>query len=133
VANIANINFTPDPTIGPSTNVYFIRFTSDSAKDPSNPTFPAESFSAKFALDNMSGTFNATVQAQISGATTAPIPNPTPTPATNSSTTSHTSSTTTGTGTKSSSTTKPTSAASALSANSVGIVGGVAALFALVL
>jgi hypothetical protein len=26
----------------------FVRFTSDSAKDPTNPQFPAESFSAKF-------------------------------------------------------------------------------------
>jgi len=67
------IVFTPDPSIGPSTDEYFIRFQSLSLKDSTNPQYPALAFSAKFSMTGMSGTFNASVQAQIDGQSTAPI------------------------------------------------------------
>jgi len=73
VATTSSIQFTPNPSIGPNGNEYFIRIESLGFKDPKNPQFPALSFSAKFALDNMSGTFNQTVLAQIAGQSTAPL------------------------------------------------------------
>lgn len=76
VATTAAIQFTVDPTIGPNGNFYFVRFTSATAMDPNNSQFNAEAFSAKFALNGMSGTFNSTVQAEISGASSNPIPSP---------------------------------------------------------
>jgi hypothetical protein len=79
VLTTGSLNFTVDPTIGPNSNVYFIRFTSDTEHDPTNPTFFAESFSAKFTLDQMTGQFNTTEQAQISGATGTNAPTGVPT------------------------------------------------------
>jgi len=67
------IVFTPDPTIGPSTDEYFIRFQSLNLKDSTNPQYPALAFSAKFSMASMTGTFNASVQAEINGQSTAPI------------------------------------------------------------
>jgi len=86
VATTGSITFTPDPTIGPNDSVYFVRFTSDATKDPANPLFNVESFSAKFTLDNMSGQFNATVAAQIAGTSSAPISPPGPVPSSTPST-----------------------------------------------
>jgi len=77
VSTTASIQFTPDPTIGPNSNNYFIRFQSVSLKDPKSPQYPALAFSAKFTMDSMTGTFNSTVQAQIDGQSTAPIGGPT--------------------------------------------------------
>jgi len=76
VATTAAVQFTVDPSIGPDSNVYFVRFTSAAAKDPNNAAFPAEAFSAKFTLNGMKGTFNSTLQAQINGASSAPVPSP---------------------------------------------------------
>jgi len=73
VSKISTIQFTPDPTIGPNDDQYFIRFQSISLKDATNPQYPALAFSAKFTMSNMSGQFNASVQAQIDGQSTAPI------------------------------------------------------------
>jgi hypothetical protein len=73
VSTTQTIVFTPDPSIGPSTDEYFIRFQSLSLKDANNTQYPALAFSAKFTMAGMSGTFNATVQAQIDGQSTAPI------------------------------------------------------------
>jgi len=67
------IIFTVDPTIGPNSNEYFIRFESLSLKDATQPQFPALAFSAKFTLANMTGTFSAAVQDQINGQSTAPL------------------------------------------------------------
>ncbi|KAI0299344.1 hypothetical protein B0F90DRAFT_1727968 [Multifurca ochricompacta] len=67
VSQVNSVDFTPDATVGPNFNSYFIRFTSNSLKDASQPQFNAEAFSAKFTLTGMTGTFNATVQAQING------------------------------------------------------------------
>jgi len=71
VSKVSSQTWTPDATVGPNFDSYFIRFTSNSFQDPTQPQFMAEAFSAKFTLTGMTGTFNATVQAQISGAATA--------------------------------------------------------------
>ncbi|KAG1848786.1 hypothetical protein C8R48DRAFT_812963 [Suillus tomentosus] len=73
VSTSSSINFTPDGTIGPDSNEYFVRFTSINLKDATNSQFPAEAFSAKFTMTGMTGTFNSTVQAEINGQSTAPI------------------------------------------------------------
>ncbi|KXN89758.1 hypothetical protein AN958_05298 [Leucoagaricus sp. SymC.cos] len=80
VATTSSIQFTPDPSIGPNSNEYFVRIESLAAKDPKNPQFPAEAFSAKFTMDNMGGTFNSTVQALIAGQSTAPLAGQTTSP-----------------------------------------------------
>ncbi|KAH9986280.1 hypothetical protein BJV77DRAFT_1071037 [Russula vinacea] len=64
---VNTINWTPDATSGPNYNSYFIKFVSLSLKDANQTQFNAEAFSAKFTLTGMTGTFNATVQAEISG------------------------------------------------------------------
>lgn len=74
--NAANsFPFTVDPTIGPNGSEYFIRLQSLSAKDPNDPTgvLPLLAFSHVFTLSGMTGTFNASVQSQIDGQSTAPI------------------------------------------------------------
>ncbi|KAH9990205.1 hypothetical protein BJV74DRAFT_878072 [Russula compacta] len=71
VANVSEVAWTPDASAGPNFNSYFIRFTSNSLPDASNAQFPAEAFSAKFALTGMTGNFNASVQAEISGSGTS--------------------------------------------------------------
>ncbi|KAF5365259.1 hypothetical protein D9758_005396 [Tetrapyrgos nigripes] len=73
VATTASIQFTPDASIGPNGNDYFIRVESINLKDSASPQFPALAFSSRFTMSGMSGTFNATVQAQIDGQSTAPI------------------------------------------------------------
>jgi hypothetical protein len=73
VSTTQEIVFTPDASIGPSGGDYFIRFESLGLKDPADPKYPALAFSSKFALTAMTGSFNTSVQAQIDGASTAPI------------------------------------------------------------
>ncbi|KAG8216155.1 hypothetical protein J3R82DRAFT_8161 [Butyriboletus roseoflavus] len=73
VSAMSSISFTPDATIGPDSNEYFIRFTSLSYMNPSTPQYAEEAFSAKFTLTGMTGSFNSTVQAEINGQSTAPI------------------------------------------------------------
>jgi hypothetical protein len=73
VSTTSSIVFTPDGTIGPNSDEYFVRFTSLVLHDAANPQFPAEAFSAKFTMAGMTGTFNSTVQAEINGQSTAPI------------------------------------------------------------
>jgi len=73
VSTTQSVVFTPDATIGPNGNEYFIRFQSISLKDATQTQYPALAFSAKFTMAGMTGTFNATVQSQIDGQSTAPI------------------------------------------------------------
>jgi len=73
VSTNSSIAFTPDPTMGPNGNFYFIRFESLSLKDATQPQFPALAFSARFTLSGMTGTFSPEISAQIAGASTAPI------------------------------------------------------------
>jgi len=86
VSKISTIQFTPNPAIGPNGNNYFIRFESLNAKDPKQAQYPALAFSSKFSMNGMSGTFNASIQSQIDGQSTAPLAGPTGS-ATNGSTT----------------------------------------------
>ncbi|KAG8900975.1 hypothetical protein FRB99_005649 [Tulasnella sp. 403] len=71
VSQNAQIAYNANPQIGPAGTFYFIKFTSLTAKDPTNPAFPFTAYSAKFNVVG-TGTFNSTVQAQISGAAAAP-------------------------------------------------------------
>jgi hypothetical protein len=89
VSKISTQSWTPSASVGPNFNSYFIRFTSNNLSDPTQAQFKAEAFSAKFALTGMTGTFNATVQAEINGtvssttaAATTPTANTIATPAT---------------------------------------------------
>ncbi|KAI0088258.1 hypothetical protein BDY19DRAFT_949955 [Irpex rosettiformis] len=63
VATTSQINFQVPDGFGPSYTGYFVRFTSDSCVDKSTSlNFPCEAFSAKFAINNLSGSFNSTIQ-----------------------------------------------------------------------
>lgn len=73
VTNPLFLLFTPDPSIGPSATEYFIRFESNNLKDTANPSIPALAFSHVFAMSGMTGTFNASVQSEIDGQSTAPF------------------------------------------------------------
>ncbi|KAF9811161.1 hypothetical protein IEO21_06614 [Rhodonia placenta] len=68
VSSTKSIIFTPNPSAGESGTFYFVRFESTTAKDPNNTAYPAEAFSATFALSGMTGTFTAEEQSQINGA-----------------------------------------------------------------
>jgi len=73
VTNPLSLTFTPDATIGPNGAEYFIRFESLALKDATNQAIPALAFSHIFTLSGMTGTFNASVQSEIDGQSTAPI------------------------------------------------------------
>jgi len=75
VSTQASMDFTIHADIGPS-NVanYFIRVTSQNLKDAANNIYPAQAFSAMFAVSGATGTFNSTVQAQIAGVSSAALP-----------------------------------------------------------
>jgi len=120
VSTTSSIVFTPDATIGPSGDTYFIRFTSLGLKDATNSQYPAEAFSAKFTMTGMSGTFNSTVQAEIDGQSTAPIG-----PTSSSSGTGATASSVKTTATSSSHASSSSSTAKATSSSSTGAAGKV--------
>lgn len=80
VSTTGSVQFTPDPSIGPDSREYFIRFESLSLKDEAQPQFPALAFSAKFGLTGMAGEFTPAAQAQIEGQSTAPLAAPTSAP-----------------------------------------------------
>jgi len=121
VSTTASIVFTPDGTIGPDGSDYFIRFQSLSLKDATNAQYPAEAFSAKFTLTNMTGTFNSTVQAEINGQSTAPIGATASSSATGA--TSAKTSATTSHATSATSSAKATSTSSTGAAGKVGVAG----------
>jgi len=73
VSSTSSLVFTPDGTIGPNSDEYFVRVTSLTLMDPTQPQYYEEAFSAKFTLAGMTGSFNATLQAEIDGQSTAPI------------------------------------------------------------
>ncbi|KAI6035769.1 hypothetical protein EDC04DRAFT_2703836 [Pisolithus marmoratus] len=124
VSNVSSLTFTPDPTIGPNSNEYFIRVESLGLKDALQPQYPALAFSAKFTLTGMSGTFNSTLQAEIDGQSTAPIGGKTTSAA--SATAGAAAKTTTGTAattTKSAATGTATSTSSSNGADKHGVTG----------
>ncbi|KAK0469185.1 uncharacterized protein EV420DRAFT_1633610 [Desarmillaria tabescens] len=73
VATTSSLQFVPSANVGASSDQYFIRVDSNNLKDANNSQYPALSFSAKFTIDGMSGSFNSSVQAQIDGQSTAPF------------------------------------------------------------
>ncbi|KAF9238124.1 hypothetical protein BU15DRAFT_88527 [Melanogaster broomeanus] len=48
VSTTSSFEFTPDGTIGPNSSEYFVRVTSLTLMDPTQPQYPEEAFSAKF-------------------------------------------------------------------------------------
>jgi len=127
VSTVSTITFTPDPSIGPNDSNYFIRIESINGKDNVTST-PFEAFSAKFTLNSMTGTFPASVAAEIAGQSTAPLggqtssgtAGPTSTPSLTTSTASKTPTSTSST----SATAKASSGAMGLKAGWAGIVFG---------
>ncbi|EIM87499.1 uncharacterized protein STEHIDRAFT_78462 [Stereum hirsutum FP-91666 SS1] len=65
VSNATSIDFTPDASIGADSDAYFIRFQSISAMDDTS-AYHVQAFSSKFTMTGMTGTFNATVLAEMS-------------------------------------------------------------------
>lgn len=72
VSQTASLSYNPNPSIGESGNMWFIKFTALNYKDPANPQFPFTAFSAKVMLTGMTGTFNATIESELAGATVVP-------------------------------------------------------------
>jgi hypothetical protein len=144
VSTTSSIQFTPDPSIGPNSDEYFIRVESISLKDANQTQYPALAFSAKFTMDDMTGTFTPAVQSQIDGQTTAPLAGATTSSgsasATSTSAYTTTGAKTTSSGTPSKSATTPsstaksaTSGAQGHSAVSLAAVAAVAAFFGIAL
>ncbi|KAJ7045392.1 hypothetical protein C8F04DRAFT_1064638 [Mycena alexandri] len=73
VTNPMFLVFTPDASIGPNSDQYFIRFESLALKDAANPAIPALAFSHTFTMSAMTGVFDAEVLSEIAGQSTAPI------------------------------------------------------------
>ncbi|GBE83580.1 hypothetical protein BKA93DRAFT_771683 [Sparassis latifolia] len=125
VSSTTSIVFTPDPTIGPESNEYFIRFQSLSLLQ-NGTNYPEEAFSAKFALSGMSGQFDAAESSEISGQSTAPI-GPTTAASASSTAVAVTSSTPSATSSKASSASSGSHSASATAtsskSNGASIVG----------
>jgi len=111
VSKVSTISWTPDPSVGPNYDSYFIRITSVDLKDPNQTQFNAEAFSAKFSLSGMTGTFNSTIQAVISGAAASGAASTAPAA---SGSTTHPS----GTSASAASTVKPNTAASSAAGTS---------------
>ncbi|KAI5121910.1 hypothetical protein M0805_000239 [Coniferiporia weirii] len=136
VATTSAITFTVDPTIGPNSGVYFIRFESLTSTTGGAPT---EAFSAKFTLNNMSGTFSPAAQAQIDAASSSGSPAPSSGSSSSSasssaaSTTAKTSSTGTSSGSASTSSSSSAAGRNGVAAGALSAVGVVAALFSFAL
>jgi hypothetical protein len=125
VSTTKSIIFTPTASIGPNSADYFIKFESLTLKQ-NGSTFPEEAFSAKFTLSGMSGQFNASVQAEINGASSSSgasstSATTTSTSKSSSSTGSSTSKTSSGT-TSSASTTASSGAERLVAGSAVGAV-----------
>ncbi|OBZ66820.1 hypothetical protein A0H81_13319 [Grifola frondosa] len=130
VSTTSSIVFSPDPNMGENGAYYFIRFQSLSLKDASNSAYPAEAFSAKFALTGMTGTFNSTVSAQIaaaSGSTSASTSGSSSgASTTNAATTSNTASKTSSSSSKAASATTSAKAANGAISIAAGAFTGIA-------
>jgi len=130
VSTTSSVSFTVDPTVGPNGSNYFIRFSSTSLANPASTANPYLSFSAKFALAGMTGTFNQTVLNQIAATSTAASA-----PVTTAATTEHTTTTHVTTSAHSTSSTATHSGAgltagvSGVLVAGAAVVAGVAGLF----
>jgi hypothetical protein len=118
VSTVSQLSWTPDPTVGANFNAYFIRFTSVNLKDPNQTAINAneEAFSAKFTLTGMTGTFNSSIQAEISGSAASGAAQTAGATGGSATQPSHTSA-------AAASTVKPSSAASSAAASSSNGVG----------
>ncbi|KIJ64776.1 hypothetical protein HYDPIDRAFT_175306 [Hydnomerulius pinastri MD-312] len=132
VSSTSSLVFTPQGTIGPNSNEYFIRVQSNSLMDPAQPQYPELAFSAKFTMAGMTGTFNSSVQAEINGQSTAPIGAPSSASASAPSSMSMVAKTTAAPTTTTSSTGSPSPSANAAGRPGItglaGFVGAAAAL-----
>lgn len=70
VSKTSSISATIDPTVGQSGLYYFVRFTSLGLKDATNSAYYYEAFSAKFTINSMTGTFSASVLAELAANST---------------------------------------------------------------
>jgi len=127
-ASLGTVPFTPNAAAGANSKLYFIRFDAVNFTDPTTLK-PMLSFTAKFELQGMTGTFNATVQQQIDNISSS-------IGQTSGAPTSTTGASTTGTKSTSSTSTSTTKPSGAASANQVALplLGGALAalgLFAL--
>jgi hypothetical protein len=131
VANVSQLTFTPDATIGPNSKDYFIRFESINLKDSKNPQYPALAFSAKFELTGMKGTFSPAVQSQIDGASSLPVgPSSSVTPSSSTVSPSLSSSTPPkSSGSPSSTSPRPSSSSGSVQGNNSGALGLTAGKF----
>jgi len=120
VSTTSELKFTPDPSMGPNSGEYFIRFESLSFKDPTQPQYPALAFSAKFQLTGMTGTFSPDVQQQISAASSLPINSPS---STSSRISSSSSTPPKSSGTPSSTSSRPASSTGSTQGNTGGALG----------
>ena len=73
VSTTSSIQFTPNASIGPNGQEYFIRIQSLTLTDNTTNAYPEMAFSALFSMASMTGTFNSSVSAEIAGQSTAPI------------------------------------------------------------
>ncbi|GAA5963847.1 hypothetical protein JCM21900_004425 [Sporobolomyces salmonicolor] len=64
-SNTTEVKITVDASWGPDSDLYFMLLQSDSGVDSTG--IPLQSFSARFSLTKMTGTFSSAVLAQISG------------------------------------------------------------------
>jgi hypothetical protein len=123
VSTTSSVVFTVDPSVGPNSDQYFVRFTSTTLNQ-NGTSNPYLSFSAKFTLDNMRGTFNASVQAQISSASSSASSTAAP-----SGSTSRSSTSTSRSSTSTSSTGGAAKNTAGMFAAGVAVAAGVVALF----
>jgi len=87
VSKVQTIDFIPKADAGPNSDQYFIRFDSEGLK-ANGTNDPAQAFSHKFSLNNMTGSFNASVSSIIAGQSTAPFGSQTSSGSSSSSTSS---------------------------------------------
>jgi hypothetical protein len=123
-----SITFTPNPTIGPSGPLYFIRFESLTEPDPTNAAIPALAFSAKFTLTGMTGPPFTNLPTGTSGLGPGPSSTSTVVITTSNPSTATHSSTATAAAAK-----KGAATASAVVRSSSLVVAGAAALFGVLL
>jgi len=62
-----NVTYENNPKDGPNGTYYFLKFRALNYTSPTNPSQPYEAFSSRFTLSGMTGTFNASVMAEITG------------------------------------------------------------------
>ncbi|KAF8916682.1 hypothetical protein CPB85DRAFT_269475 [Mucidula mucida] len=92
VSTLSMFEFTVDASIGGDSDGYFIRVDSNNLTDSDNNRYAMQSFSAKYTMDSMTGTFNSTMEALIADSTST-------SEVATSTTTRHTSTTKTSTST----------------------------------